>query len=315
MNQLEQYTIACRCEGGIGDVLLQNRFVHAIREKYPDAKLNIYFDTDENPKQQALLQSIWPTLYKNSITVPKRQSTDFKIKSQFGVETYNAALENQSQEALSLYKHADKFYNLCLDNLDWVNSDIDWWRYFYFFPKPEIVQQFNLNLPEQFIFANLYSRPDSSFKLEKWYVEALIQKLAVKYPVIITTTKENKSFYDFCSDIQNVQVLVTDLNETFYIASKCSAFIGLDSGIRCMPYYFGKPTFYFSTFCKTYGQISKAHLLRWVIFENQALPMHLDINNVNNILINSIEHRVGVLFPLISPSDMDNIIVKRKYSV
>ena len=37
--------IAVRLEGGLGDVLCANRFVFAIKEKYPKAEITAYIDS------------------------------------------------------------------------------------------------------------------------------------------------------------------------------------------------------------------------------------------------------------------------------
>lgn len=295
---------------------MANRFVYAIKEQNPDAELVIYSDTEGSSKQLNFLKTFWPHLYQNSHVIPNRVAKDYKVKSQFGEEIYPASLNNLPQEYLNIFKNSFKFYDLCLDALDWLNSDFDWFRYFYYFPKPmiEAANFAHLSYPDHFILCNLYSRPNSPYLLEKWYLESLIQKLTEKYNIVIPTTPENLSFYDFCKDNINVKVIVTTLEETFYLASKCAAFLGIDSGIRVMPYYFGKPTFMFTPYCKAYGQVLPSHLIRWVIYDKFALPMHFDLNSVLSLLENSLNHEACKLFPYYNHSEIDNIIIKRKYA-
>ena len=40
--------ILVRFEGGIGDCLLSNRFLFAVKEKYPEAIIKVAFDTGVN---------------------------------------------------------------------------------------------------------------------------------------------------------------------------------------------------------------------------------------------------------------------------
>lgn len=301
--------ISIRLEGGLGDHLLANRFVHAINEKYKKDNLKIYSDTDGNQFQLNFLKKYWPSLYKNAVVAPERKNKTFSIKSQFGEEIYNAALENQDE---IVYKGYDKFIDLCLDRLEWLNADFDWARYFYFFPSPEI--QPNGEKENSFILANLFSRPSSPYSLDKKYLINLIEEVRKIEKIIIVTTEENKHYYDGIN-FENVEIRVADLDEVFYLSSQCKAFLGIDSGIRCMPYYFGKPTFYFSTFCKQYGDVLPAYLLRWVIFDKNVFPMHYNINYITHLLNVAIQKRAGFIFPYLNLQNFDNIIIKRDYIV
>ena len=57
--------ILVKYEGGIGDCFLSNRFLFAIKEKYPNANLEIGFDTNNNPRQEEGLKVQQVFLDKN----------------------------------------------------------------------------------------------------------------------------------------------------------------------------------------------------------------------------------------------------------
>ena len=52
--------IAVRLEGGLGDCLLGNRFVSAIKEKYTDANVTAYIDSEGKTFQKECLDTLYP---------------------------------------------------------------------------------------------------------------------------------------------------------------------------------------------------------------------------------------------------------------
>jgi hypothetical protein len=302
--------IAIRLEGGIGDHLLANRFSAAIREKHPFGKIHMYSDTEGSAKSAELLFKYFPYIYDSYEVIPTRKDKNHIINSQFGTETYPSDIKNLPKNFLEKFKQSDKFYDLHVDGLKWLDEDFDWYRYFYFFPKPVIDIQNKEDKP--FILANLYARPNSYYSLDAKIVENILNKLSDICNVIVTTTEENRFFYDFNTN-PLVEIRVADLDEVFSLSSQCKGFIGIDSGIRCMPYYFGKPTFYFTPFCNQYASVSPAHLLRWVIFEKNAFPMDFDINQAIYILNTAITNKAGVLLPYLPSETFNNHIIKRIY--
>ena len=57
--------IAVRLEGGLGDCLLGNRFVPAIKEKYKEASITAYIDSEGKTFQKEGLSILYPSMYKN----------------------------------------------------------------------------------------------------------------------------------------------------------------------------------------------------------------------------------------------------------
>ena len=309
-------TVSIRLEGGIGDHLLANRFVGAIKEKHPDAQLNFYSDTENNHKQINLLKHAWPSIYTNNNcrVIESRKSKNFKVKTQFGEEIYNCHLDNIPDEYNRLFNDSDYFYNLCIDNLDWLNYTFDWKRYFYFFPRPEI----NIKLPDikdSYILTHLLPRPNSDHNIEQWYAIELIKKLLKSGKQVVSVCQtEYMNFYKDIVDLNDPNFKLTDcsLEEFFILSQACSAFIGVDSGLRYFPLHYGKPTYVFSKYCQQPFQAWPSHILRWLVFEKYTLPMHYDVNYVTALIINSSAHPASSFFPEYG-NKIENSIIQRYY--
>jgi ADP-heptose:LPS heptosyltransferase len=313
---MSQPTVSIRLEGGIGDHLLANRFVAAIKEKHPDAQLNFYSDTEGNNKQINLLKYAWPSIYTNNNckVIENRKSKDFKVKSQFGEETYNCHLNNLPDHYLRLFDDSNYFYNLCIDNLDWMHYDIDWKRYFYFFPRPEKTVASSIS-KDNYILTHLFPRPNSDHNVEQWYAIALIKKLLQSGKRVVSVCQtEYMDFYKEIVELNDHNFTLTDcsLEEFFDLSEKCSSFIGVDSGLRYFPLHYGKPTYVFSKYCQEPFQAWPSHILRWLIFDKYVLPMHYDINTVSDIIVNSIIHPASSIFPQFGTTPQ-NAIIERIY--
>jgi ADP-heptose:LPS heptosyltransferase len=302
--------ISVRLEGGLGDHLLANRLVHAIKDKYPNSDIIAFSDTENNHKSINLLKSLYPNIYKETFVIPNRIDKNFKINTRFGEEIYSAHINNLPKDIYDKINSYDKFYDLHIDSLKWMNYDFDWLRYFYFFPKPEI--EFNKEKNNSYILTHLFSRPDSPYNLEQWYVISLIKKISEFINVVVVTEEKYLSYYEDLISNNNIIFETSDNTlDIFSLANDCLAFIGIDSGIRYIPYHFSKPAFVFSKYCKSYGNVAYSHLLRWLIYKNHVLPMHFGIDTVIQMLKNSIENKASQLYPELL-SDVDLYIVDRK---
>ena len=65
--------ISVRMEGGLGDHLLANRFIPAIKEQWPGCKIDLWSDTEGNKFQSDVLKKMWPS-YFNDIFVLEEKS-------------------------------------------------------------------------------------------------------------------------------------------------------------------------------------------------------------------------------------------------
>jgi len=303
--------INVRMEGGLGDHLLANRFVYSIKDKYPSAKIKVFSDTENNNKMLEVILSKFPDMYaRGGEVIISRKSKEYTITSQFGIENYPCAIENQLDETVQKMLDCDKFYDLHIDGLRWMKYDFDWLRYFYFFPKPT-----NITKPKYeqgFILTHLYARPDSVYNLDHQYVIELLNKISQDNRVVVLTTEDHKEYYN--SVFKNPNLIIDSSStvvDIFNIASECSCFLGIDSGIRYIPYHFGKPVFVFSKYSHQYGNVIPSHLIRWLLFQKNVLPVNTNIDAIVQLLNNLKQHPAYSLFPDI-PNNIEQYIVERK---
>ena len=299
--------ILVRIEGGLGDCLLANRFLRAIEDKHCDSNIRILFDTDGNPKQEIVMKTLWPSSYGNTKTLLPRKDKNYKINTLLGDETYPAHLSNMHDEFWIEHNKADKFYDLHIDGLKWLTYDFDWLRYYYYFPRTDIQPTYQGALPSKYVMFHLFARPDSTHNLQRDKAHDIISRVSKE---IQTVTICNKEYFDFYKGLDTILIDPTFI-ECFDIASKCEAFLGIDSGIRYIPYHSSKPTFVFSNFCRAPMQVHPAQLIRWLIYEKNVLPMNADSNDVSHIISNVLKDKVYALFPYIK-SDIDNHIYNRR---
>ena len=305
--------VAIRMEGGLGDHLLANRFAAAIREKHPNSSITLFSDTEGNNSSAELLSYFFPSFYDKFEIIPNRKNKNHQITSQFGIETYPADINNLPDDFVEKFKKADKFYDLHIDSLNWLNQDFDWLRYYYFFPKPEKTSDIEYKIPcDKYILCHLYSRLDSPYNLDKNYVMDLIKNLREILDVVIITQVEHKAYYEEVFNLNRVHITTPNLKECFYLASKCKSFIGIDSGIRYIPYHFSKPVFVFSKYCNNYGSVTPSHLIRWLLFEKNVFPINFDIHIIASIVNNNLLNPASALFPEYL-SNVNSAIINRKF--
>ena len=120
--------IALRLEGGLGDLFLQNRLVPAIKEKYPNKKISAYFRTDK--KYADFIVKYFPFNY-DQYEVYENKEKVCNLNLGFGTENLSHFLFNTPEKYMEKFKSAYKFYNLCIDEMKWLDVDFDLQRYFY----------------------------------------------------------------------------------------------------------------------------------------------------------------------------------------
>ena len=126
--------ISVRFEGGLGDHLLGNRLIPAIIEKHPESEIHLFSDTNESSFQSEVLNNLYN--FYTSTTLLKRKNPNYSILSQFGKENFPAHLDNINEEQKKYMLSFDKFYNLHIDWLGWLDYDFRWQSYFNSFPLP-----------------------------------------------------------------------------------------------------------------------------------------------------------------------------------
>jgi ADP-heptose:LPS heptosyltransferase len=303
--------IAFYTEGGGGDLMLANRFLPAVKEKFPNSEIHFFTNTEGNWASVNLLKRLFPSFYSSFTVFGKRKDQNHKIVSQFGEEVYPADIKNLQDDDLEKLKEFPIIFNGHIDSLKFMDSRIDWLRYYYYFPKPEVkIPQYK---ETGYILAHLYARPNSPYNVEQWYAISLLNKLSIAQKVVIVTLPEHKDWYSEVFNNPNISIETpTDLFDVFSLAQNCSIYIGIDSGIRYIPYHFSKPVFVISKDCQQYGNPSPSHLIRWLLFRFNVFPLHYDIDIVTKILYNCIQNSAYQLFPYYL-ENIDGIVVNRKY--
>jgi hypothetical protein len=63
-------------------------------------------------------------------------------------------------------------------------EDIDWMKWYSFFPRPEVPVSYNGTLPDKFILVHLYPRKSAETSLDQDYGLELIRNLKTVLPVV-----------------------------------------------------------------------------------------------------------------------------------
>jgi len=304
--------ICVRLEGGLGDHLLANRFVPAILDKYPSAKITAYSDTEGNTFQKEGILCAYDHLYEEIKVIQTKKHKEFWVDCQFGEDNYYGALENVPDDVVEEMQSYDKFYDLHIDSLKWMQHDYDWLRYFYFFPKPNISETYEEELFDEYIVLHLVSETSVGHRMEEWYVNRLVEELSAILPCVIVSTPETNHFYKKCLN-DNVRLINTTVSKAFDIITKSKLMISTDSGFRCLAYGAGVPTLTFSSSSDAAHQVIPSHRIRWLIFPNHSFPLNFDSVYVAETAERILKDKGYSLLPYIT--DIDSQLVRRKYTI
>lgn len=299
--------ISVRIEGGLGDHFAANRFIPAIKEKYPSCSIDLYSDTEGNKLQSSILNEMWPSHFNNTFIIEEKKYEKLKIKcANFPDEDYPSSIKNVPDKIYKkMASEYDLFYDLHIDSLGWLKHDYDWLKYFKTFPTPENRADLNIKTPDNFILAHLYARDKADSNMEDWYIEKLIENISQEFDIIILYDEQSEHKYKklIAKNLNKVHFIHASLREIFYLSSKCVAAFGVDSGIRYIPYHYSKPTFTFSKYCKQYGKVQYSYLIRWLFDDKFILPMHHDVKTSGQIIKNTLRNPAYKLYPFL----LDNI--------
>lgn len=305
--------ICVRLEGGLGDHLLGNRFVPAILDKYPSAKITAYSDTEGNTFQKEGVLSAYGHLYEDFRVIQNKKYKEFWVDCQFGEDNYYGALENVPDDIIDEIRSFDKFYDLHIDSLKWMQHDYDWFRYFYSFPKPNIPNRFEDSLPDEYIVLHLVSETSVGHRLEDWYINRLVKELENSLPCVIISTEKTNHFFEGVEASDNVTVINAPVSEVFDVISRAKLMISTDSGFRYLAYGAGVPTLTFSSSSNAPHQVIPSHQIRWLPFPQHTFPLNFDAVYVSEISKRIIEDKGYSLLPFIT--DIDSQLVRRKYTI
>jgi ADP-heptose:LPS heptosyltransferase len=308
--------ISVRMEGGIGDCLLANRFVFAIKDKYPDSKITAYIDSEGQTFQKEALEVLYPNTYTDLKIIPQKKYKELWITSQFGEEINKAILENVPDDIRHEMEFKyDKFYDLHIDSLKWTEYDFDWLRYFYFFPKPELVNQ--TPIKENYIVLHLVSSGSMSDRLESWYIDTLIfnlhKILNPDYKIFIISKDEIDFFYDKAKELNGVEIFKGNLKDISNLISGAKLMIGVDSGFKYIGYGYGVPTLTLAKNCFSPFNVTPSHHIRWLPFPTTCFPLNYDVNIITKLSQKILEKKANIIIPHIDNFDL--YAVNRKYSI
>jgi len=302
--------IAIRMEGGIGDHLCAIRFLPAIKEMYPFCQFYGFSDTENNNTPKNIINTFWPSLFKDIEVIANKKYTSYTIQSQFGQENYRSAFENiPDHYRYNMMNNYDKFYDLHIDSLKWMKYNFNWSKYFFQFLPPEIdlgVIQKNTNN----LVVSLYSDSNSSNLLSQQYVYDLLLKLSKKYNITIFATEYNKSFYEDCASFANI--ICEDIISVVQHIRNAGAFLCIDSGLKFFGYAVGTPTFNFLSQIPSYGELPLHQYIRWNPFVWSVLPLYYSVDNIDLLLSNAVKYNTHML-PYIPGHKIENLIVERSF--
>jgi len=303
--------IAVRLEGGLGDVLCANRFVFAIKEKYPEAQITAYIDSEGKTFQKEALNILYPSLYKEIKIIPNKKYKEFWVDCQFGTDNYYGALENVPDNIRNeMETQYDKFYDLHIDSLKWIDMDFDWLRYYRFFPKPELNIE---NTKGEYIVFHLISSTSVGHRLEDWYIERLIKDTAEKHKVYIISTSDTNRFYDNIKDISNVELFNGSIKEVCELISNAKFMLSTDSGFRYIAYGYGIPTLTYSKQSTQAFSSIPSHQIRWLMYPETCFPLNYDCTKIVDIINKTIKNKGYILLPYLQDFNMQAI--KRIYKI
>lgn len=302
--------ISVRMEGGLGDCLLANRFVYAIKDKYKNAQVTAYIDSEGKTFQKECLDILYPSMYKEIKIIPNKKYKEFWVDCQFGLDNYYGALENVPDDIRKEMESYDKFYDLHIDSLKWTEYDFDWLKYYKFFPTPE------LNSPNNFgdyVVLHLISSTSVGHRLEDWYIENLIKEVAKSHPIYIISTKDTNHFYEKVKDISNVTIVNGSIMDMCKLISNAKLMLSTDSGFRYIAYGHGIPTLTFSKHSIQPFSSIPSHQIRWLIFPETCFPLNFDYKFISSLSQKILENKAYILLPYIDNFNIQAI--KRQYSI
>jgi ADP-heptose:LPS heptosyltransferase len=307
--------VAVRLEGGIGDHLLANRFVPAITEKHRGAKIHLFSSTNGSEIQSDLLNSLFNYYDKTFLT--KQESEAYNITSQFGRENYPQHMENINKKDLKDIKSHDKWYNLHIDALEWMDSGLDWQRYFYSFPKPtEKIGDSKLK-GERYIVLHLASdNLGNEHRMSKAYLNRFVDAIPEGFGVVALSTPSTSEFINSTiGQNSRVKILQSTISEVVSAIKDCSGLFGIDSGMKYLGQTLNKPTLCWARESRSPHSVTLSHKVRWLTHPQLYFPLEFDEKYMMTCMNNLINTDNFILNPGLAPpkNKLSRLLLKREY--
>ena len=305
--------IAVRFEGGLGDHILSNRFIPGILDKHEGATIDLFSSTNGDPTQSSVLLNLFD--YYNQTILTGQETESYEVISQFGRENCPQHFDNIKKDQLEAIKCYDKFYNLHIDALDWMNYDFDWQRYFYSFPCPGRHIPASQYAGEDYLVLHLASdNLRNSHRMSQSYISSLVKLLAEDFQIYVLSTPSTREFIDsVIEEKQGVDILEITLEEVISLIKDCSGLFGIDSGVKYLGYTFNKPTLCWARESSRPHSVTFAHQIRWLTFPQLFFPLEFDEQYMKSCMINLINTGNFFLGPHIDSSKINASLLKREY--
>jgi SAM-dependent methyltransferase len=273
----EVKTIAAVFSGGLGDHLANNRFIPAIKDKFPNAEITA-FSVDAKDYPVECLKKLYGSFYKKIKHIKERKYKKCLVEdSQGGIAPYQSHFLNCKEEDLKELRTFDRVYDFDTKQTMWGNKrfDFNWYRYFNFFPKPD----FEGTLPpdEEYIVFHLNSglSPTSLNKLDKEYAENLLKlfdRTDIKCFVIDDLSEDN--LYEWSVKYENVEIISGTIKEISSLISNARVYIGADSGLKCLAFAYGVPCLILYKFCSEFGTPPPQSYFQWLPWAHYVYPIN-----------------------------------------
>jgi ADP-heptose:LPS heptosyltransferase len=263
MTSMTQSKVLVRVEGGLGDCLLSNRFIPAIREHNSDCHITFAFDNNRGETYQLdVLERFYPSMSDRYCFWDEVDKSDY-----------------------------DFFYDLHIDKMEWTTYDFDWLSRFYYFPKPEITAP-----KGDYVCLHLTHNLWEPKNLKKDYITKLVNSLydTGNKLVAICTEKEKERYSDV---LDKVKIVCSSIEEACITVMGAKVFVTIDSGFKYMAYANGVPTIETADYYSQVGVTNPMIKARWLPFQERGLPLYSDPQYFTVGLKNVLENRISSIFP------------------
>lgn len=270
-----------------------------IKEVYPNSNITLFLDINRtNSFQKEMLESCYSHLFDNIIEIPSKKSKEHYIQTRFGRENYTSDLYNIPDEYVDkMLNDYDKFYDLHTDRLQWMTYNFDWFKYYEFFPRPQILSSIKFEKPfSKYILINLFSDSRNHHNIDLNYAANLINSIAQNYPVVCIVTEETQPIYEkLAKEGNNIKFFSGSWGQIAKLIENCNGMVSIDSGARFLAYGFSKPIITFTKYSELPHSTVTHHLIRWGVFQNQYFPPNYDLATVLNYLSKCMNSKVYMI--------------------
>lgn len=227
-------------------------------------------------------------------------------------ELVKGVIENVPDKYMEIFRRADKFYDLHIDSLNFLDYDFDWAKYFTYFPKPNVP----INKQDYLVFHLRSNGEQNKNNLDRWYISNLLNYASEKYLCKVIIASQHEEFFEKVKsklhNPQQVEFIVADIPTICDIICNAKGMYSIDSGFKYLALGARVPLVYSSMYCNTPFNIPEYQQIRWHPIPNIIFPVMWNYKEIINHLDKMIDNSVYGLFPRISNFDQ---LIKKKYTI